>query len=240
MRRFYAPRETFDDRRIVLDSIQSKHLRNVLRLQVGDEVTVFNGEGNEFLCLVQEFSPDKKTAFLQIIEETKPAMPESDLDLTLAVSILKNDKFDFVIQKAVELGVVKFIPVITKRSEIKLRNAEKKTERWRKIIIEASKQTGRAKLMEITEPFEFEEFIEDASETKILFSERNGESFSSIKSAEKITAAIGPKGGWEDSELESAAQNDFQIITFGGRILRVETAVISITAVLQHRFGDFV
>ncbi len=240
MRRFYAPKEKFNDRRIALDSEQSKHLRNVLRLQIGDEVQVFDGEGNEFLCLVQEFSSNKKHCLLKILEEIKPEAPESDLDLTLAVAIIKGDKYDLIIQKAVELGVTKLVPIITKRCEVKMRPAEKKLERWRKIIVEASKQTGRAKLMEITEPFEFEEYIENAEGTKILFSERDGKSFSRIKSDKKMTATIGPKGGWEDSELEFAKQNGFQIITFGGRILRVETAVISIAAILQHRFGDLI
>lgn len=240
MRRFYAPRENFYARKIVLDLEQSKHLRNVLRLKLSDEVKVFNGEGNEFLCLVQEFSANKKTCYLRIIKEINPASTESNLDLTLVVAILKGDKFDLVIQKSVELGVTKFVPIITKRCDVKLRNEEKKLERWRKIIIEASKQTGRAKLMEITEPFEFEEFVEDVNGTKILFSERKGESFSEIKYDEKITAVIGSEGGWEDSEIELAKENDFQIITFGGRILRAETTVISIAAILQNRFGDLI
>jgi 16S rRNA (uracil1498-N3)-methyltransferase len=151
---------------------------------------------------------------------------------------LKGDKFDLVIQKAVELGVTKFIPLITHRGDVKLRNEVKKLERWRKITIESAKQCGRVSLMKISESSQFEEFIRKAEGTKLLFSERSGKTFSDIKSTEKITATIGPEGGWEDSELKFAEETGFQIITLGGRILRAETAVISITTILQHRFGD--
>lgn len=238
MRRFYAPRKDFKDNIILLNAEETRHLKNVLRLSKGDEISVFDGEGNEFLCEIKNIG--KKQTSLQIVKEISTNSNESNLDLTLAVAILKGDKFDLVIQKSVELGVIKFVPIITKRCDVKLRNEEKKLERWRKIIIEASKQTGRAKLMEITEPFEFEDFVEDANGTKILFSERDGKSFSEIKSNKKMTAVIGSEGGWEDSEIELAKKNGFQIITFGGRILRAETAVISIATILQHRFGDLI
>lgn len=238
MRRFYAPPENFIDHRISLDSEQSRHLRSVLRLQNGDEVRVFDGEGNEFLCIVQEINSGKQSSVLRILSESKPTSNESSLDLTLAVSLLKSDKFDLVLQKAVELGVSNFVPIITRRCDIKPKNFERKLERFEKIIIESSKQCGRAKLMKISELLDFEEFIETSEGAKILFSERNGEDFSKIQSSKKITAVIGSEGGWEDSEIEFAKQNGFQIITLGGRILRAETAAISIASIFQHNFGD--
>ncbi len=238
MRRFYAPSENFNDHKIVLDLEQSRHLRDVLRLRAGDEVRVFDGEGKEFLCIAQEMPKGKNCSTIRILKEIEPTSPESDLDLTLAISILKGDKFDLVIQKSVELGVRKLVPIITKRCDVKLRNADRKIERWQKIIIEASKQCGRAKLMEIVELLEFDDLVEDAEGTKVLFSERNGSKLEEIESSEKITAIIGSEGGWEDSEIDLARQNGVQIITLSGRILRAETAAISITSILQHRFGD--
>ena len=238
MRRFYAPPENFVDQQIILDSEQSRHLRSVLRLQTGDEVKVFDGAGNEFLCLVQEIKSGKQSSVLRILSEINATSPESDLDLTLAVALLKSDKFDLILQKAVELGVSNFIPLITRRCDVKPKNFERKLERFERIIIEASKQCGRAKLMKISETIDFEELIETAEGAKILFAERSGVKFSEIKADKKITAVIGPEGGWEDSEIDFAKQNDFQIITLGGRILRAETAAISITSLLQHNFGD--
>ena len=236
MRRFYSPPETFNNEIVVLDSEQTRHLRDVLRLREGENVQVFDGAGREFLCGIE--SIEKRQTTLKIIEEIAPKSPESSLDLTLAVAFLKGEKFDLVIQKAVELGVTRFVPIETKRTDVKLKNAESKLERWQKIIIEASKQTGRAKLMQIETPLKFENFVESAEGMKILFSERSGAEFNNIESAKKITAVIGSEGGWEDSEIEFAKDKDFQIITFGGRILRAETAAISIAAILQNKFGD--
>ena len=236
MRRFYAPKENIKNSKIKLDADETRHLRDVLRFKEGEKVQVFDGENAEFLCVIETIN--KRETVLDIIEEIKPSIPKSNLDLTLAVAILKGDKFDLAIQKAVELGVTKFVPLNTKRCDVKLKNSDKKVERWRKIIIESSKQCGRADLMEIVETNEFTEFVKSANGTQILFSENGGAGFDEISESKKITALIGSEGGWEESEIEFARENDFQIITFGGRILRAETAVISITTVLQHRFGD--
>ncbi len=242
MRRFYAPTENFDEKQIVLDSEQSRHLRSVLRLVEGAEVQVFDGIGNEFLCGIERI--EKKGTRLKVLNKVLPSAPESDLELTLAVAILKGEKFDLVIQKAVELGVTNFMPIITKRCDVKLKDSAKKNERWEKIVIESSKQCGRAKLMKINKPSDFESFMKDSisksliDEAFFLFSERNGENFANMKSNKKITAVIGSEGGWEDSEIRLAIQNNFQIITLGGRILRAETAAISIVSLLQHNFGD--
>ncbi len=238
MRRFYASPENFNDHRIILDFEQSRHLTSVLRLQNGDEIKVFDGLGNEFLCIVQETGNRKQSAVLRILRKISPSAPESDLDLTLAVAVLKGEKFDLVIQKAVELGVTRFVPIVTKRCDVKIKDSAKKLERWEKIIIESSKQCGRARLMQISEVLEFQEFIETATGAKILFAERTGQSFSTIKPDIKITAVIGSEGGWEDSEIDLAIKNAFQIITLSGRILRAETAAISIAGLVQHNFGD--
>lgn len=245
MRRFYAPPENFQASEITLDSEQTRHLRDVVRLREGENINVFDGAGKEFSCAIERIG--KHEAVLKIIAETAPRAPESNLDLTFAVALLKGEKFDLVLQKAVELGVARFVPLQTKRADVKLKDAreiEKKLERWRKIIVEAAKQCGRAKLMRLEEPRNFAEFIEKSSsqnsndESRVLFSERSGESFSAVENKMKITAAIGSEGGWEDAEIELARKNDFQIVTLGGRILRAETAAISIAAILQNRFGD--
>ncbi|MDQ3064108.1 MAG: 16S rRNA (uracil(1498)-N(3))-methyltransferase [Acidobacteriota bacterium] len=222
----------------MLNLEETRHLRDVLRLKETAVVQVFDGAGREFLCEIQKI--EKKETLLKIIEETTPPAPESNLNLILAVALLKGEKFDLVVQKAVELGVTSLVPLNTKRAEVQLKDTNKRLERWRKIALEAAKQSGRAKLMTIEKPLEFKDFIETANGTRILFAERGGARFSDIKETKKITAAVGAEGGWEALEIESAREKDFQIITFGGRILRAETAAVSIAAVLQHRFGDFV
>jgi 16S rRNA (uracil1498-N3)-methyltransferase len=239
MHRFYTlPENIFKDR-ILLDHDEVKHLKNVLRLSTGDIVRVFDGEGNEFECRIKKVT---NTAELKILKKIKPLAEESPLDLWLAVGILKGEKFDFVIQKAVELGVSCFIPVITKRCEIKLNEPERKLERWQKIVIQASKQCGRAKLMKLKSPTHFEKFIQQQShsETHILFAEKGGVNINEIKVVGKrITAIIGVEGGWDDEELQKASEKGIQIVTFSnGRILRAETAAIVAAAILQNHFGD--
>ena len=237
MRRFYASKETFQGDKIILSLEETRHLRDVLRLRAGETVRVFDGEGREFSVEIENVG--KKESVLKILEEVAPSAPVSDLDLTLAVALLKGEKFDLVVQKAVELGVKTLVPVMTKRADVKLKDSEKKRARWQKIALEAAKQSGRADLMEIEFPLDFADFIKSANGAKILFAERGGESFSKIKSGKKITALTGCEGGWEDFEIEAAKNSGFQIVTLKGRVLRAETAAISIAAVLQHRFGDF-
>ena len=243
MRRFYAPKENFRNEKIVLSLEETRHLRDVLRLRAGEIVRVFDGEGSEFSAVIEKI--ERRETALKIIEEVSPSAPVSNLDLTLAVALLKGEKFDLVIQKAAELGVTKLVPVTTRRTDVKTGDSDKKLIRWQKIALEAAKQSGRADLMKIEATQDFTKFIKDSASRRpgvekfLLFAERSGESFSNIESGEKITAVIGSEGGWEDSEIEAARGNGFQIITLKGRILRAETAAIVIAAVLQHRFGDF-
>ncbi len=237
MRRFYAPVENFRTGGVTLSSDETRHLSDVLRLGVGDEVSVFDGRGHEFRCLISVIY--RKSSELSVIEETAPMSPESPLEITLAATVLNGEKFDLVVQKAVELGVITFLPLHTVRCEVKLKDAVKRLERWRRIALEATKQTGRATLMQIAAPIAFDDLVADGDfQNRILFSERGGTNFSTISASTQITALIGPKGGWDDFELDTARSNEVDVVTLGGRILRAETAAIAITAILQHRFGD--
>ena len=238
MRRFYATIENFAGDNVTLDADETCHLRDVLRLRVCDEVSVFDGTGREVRCEISEIG--KKSSLVKVIEETEPASPESEFDITLAATVLNGEKYDLVIQKAVELGVAILVPLQTVHCEVKLKDAVKRMSRWRRIALEATKQSGRAKIMQISEPAAFDALIANSkNENVVLFSERDGNDFSTIMPDKKITALVGPKGGWDDSELETARSRGISIITLGGRILRAETAAIAITAILQHRFGDF-
>ena len=237
MRRFYLPEIDSEAGVAVLEGTEHHHARNVLRLEPGEEVSVLDGRGREFVCRID--SIDKKRARLAIIREIRAAAAESRLDLTLAAVAIPGEKYDLVIQKAVELGVTTFVPLTSARCELKLKEIKKKAERWQRIILDASKQCGRAKLMELGEPMEASSFVNGcaADHLRIFFSERDGARFPGGQ-APKITAVMGPKGGWDSGELDAAKHADFEIVTLGGRILRAETAAISLTAILQHRFGD--
>jgi 16S rRNA (uracil1498-N3)-methyltransferase len=239
MKRFYAPRDQFDDKAVTLTIEETRHLRDVLRMKVGDEAQIFDGAGREFLAEVVEIG--KKETRLQIAKEIQPPAPESDLDLTIAASVYKNDKFDLVIQKAVELGVARVAPIVTFRSETNLQASKKRTERWRKIALEATKQCERAKIMTVEDPVEFDSFIAGItsdSGSLLMFSEKDGKRLPEQIGGKKLTALIGPKGGWEDSEIQIAEARGFMPVKLGKRIMRAETAAITFAALLQNRFGD--
>ena len=173
MRRFFAPVSSFESGRIQLDADETRHLRDVLRLHLGDEVSIFDGEGREYRCSILEIG--KKNSVATIIEETTPSSPESPFEITVAATILNGEKYDFVIQKVVELGVARLIPMKTIRCDVKLKDVEKRMTRWRRIAMEAKKQCGRARLMQIGEPVEFERLVADSKgESVVLFSEREG------------------------------------------------------------------
>src|SRR5678816_346966 len=233
-RRFHAPPTAFTQTTVTLTADEARHLRDVLRLKAGDEVYVFDGRGREFRCSVSNTKAE-----LRIESEVEPAKPESQLQLNLCVALLKGEKFDLVVQKATELGVRRVTPLITRYADIHLRDqsdAAKRVARWQRIALEAAKQSGRAFVPEIGLPVAFNEL--KANGLGVMFSERDGESLETLPPSDTITALVGSEGGWSDEEIESARARDFHVITLGGRVLRAETAAITITALLQHMFGD--
>jgi len=236
-RRFFAPPSAFNfgKRAVTLTADEARHLREVLRLKPGDEVSVFDGEGKEFRARVAQAR--REFAELDLDEEIPPARPESPLQITLAVALLKGEKFDLVVQKATELGVNKLVPLVTRYADIKLRDesdANKRVTRWQRIALEAAKQSGRAVVPEVSLPVTLDSLF---NETCLLFSERGGHGITQIET-DAVTAIIGSEGGWSDEELDEARAAGAHIVTLGGRILRAETAAITAIALLQHRFGD--
>ena len=242
-RRFLAVRDAFNfaEQTVTLGSEEARHLRDVLRLKAGAEVYVFDGAGREFRCVVVNSNRD--SAELRIESEVEPAKPESQLQINLCVALLKGEKFDLVVQKATELGVTKVTPLITRYADIHLRDATdatKRVARWQRIALEAAKQSGRAFVPEISLPLTFDDALA-VEDFRVMFSERGGDSLKSLTNhaaPQSITALVGSEGGWSDEEIEAARRRDFHIVTLGGRVLRAETAAITITALLQNLFGD--
>lgn len=249
-RRFYAPSEAFarNGQSVVLEADEAKHLREALRLKPGDEAFVFDGEGREFRCTVEEARRD--TARLTIAAEVEPKSPESKLQLNLIVALLKGEKFDLVVQKATELGAFAVVPLMTNNADVRLRDARDaahRVARWRRIALEAAKQSGRARVPVVSEPVAFESLMEDmgagSEEWRMMFAERDGQKLSEgIGKAHarpnSISALVGSEGGWTDEEIARARSSGWSIVTLGGRILRAETAAITVAALLQYLCGD--
>ena len=260
-RRFYAPPEAFSPGHlhVTLSREETAHLVTVLRLREGAEVFVFDGEGHEFLCVVEpETKRRARETVLRVVGLAEPPHKESPLGLTLAPAMLKGEKLDLVVQKATELGVTRIVPVETERAEVRLPGspeepaAAKRVARWRRIAVEAAKQSGRARVPEVRAPIhlttllsEIAHELDGAAELRLIFSERDGRGLAEtlgagVERPRRVTALVGPEGGWEDAELGQATAAGWHAVTLGGRVLRAETASIVAVSLLQHLCGDLV
>ncbi|MCS7080650.1 MAG: 16S rRNA (uracil(1498)-N(3))-methyltransferase [Chloracidobacterium sp.] len=240
--RFYAPLENFTAAEVYLPDDEAHHAVHVLRIRVGETVNVFDGQGRAFCAVVTEAS---KRGVRLVPAEPLPSN-ESPLDLTLAAALLKADKFEWVIQKAVELGVTRIVPLVTRHVEpglVRGLSAER-LSRWARISREATKQCGRSRLTPVTAPRPLAE-VTAMEGVKFFFTEHGGQSWSRIVKGidtppSVVTAFVGPEGGWSHDERTRAVADGAHLVTLGRRILRAETAGILAVGLLQSAFGDFV
>ena len=240
--RFYAPPLSFTEASVRLDADEAHHLTRVLRLGSGAQVFVFDGEGVEHLCEVARVA--KHEVELNLLRRLDDAV-ESTLRLTLAQALIKGDKFDWVIQKATELGATRIVPLVTEHGDIKRaeERAGQRLQRWRRISLEALKQCGRRRLVEICEPAPFDEFCGSAArDACLIFSEHGGESLAKVSSKlrefNQLSLCVASEGGWSERELRKAASCGFTPVSLGSRTLRTETAAIVAVSLAQHLFGD--
>jgi 16S rRNA (uracil1498-N3)-methyltransferase len=253
-RRFYAPPDAFtlNASHVALAPEEARHLRDVLRLKEGDEVFVFDGEGREYACVVAQLGRGKKLAAqLEVRARAETASPESTLQLTLALALLKGEKFETVVQKATELGVMRIVPVATTRADVRVRDAAdaaRRRTRWQRVALEAAKQSGRARVPRIEELATFDALLKNLSssekELRVMFAERMGDKLVDVidewraNEFEAMTVLVGPEGGWTNEEIAKASEAGWRVVTLGGRTLRAETAAIIVTGLLQHLCGD--
>ncbi len=243
-RRFYALPEDIHDRTVTLSADETHHLIHVLRMTPGNQAFVFDGCGREYRCTFRAVANNR--AQLDIDEEIHEPV-ESPIDLTLAQALAKGDKFEFIVQKATELGVKRIVPLATRYADVKIADDQiaKKLDRWRRISLEALKQCGRRLLVEIAPPRMLGEFLETASShpaTLLLFSERGGRSVTDalVETPRQcpVVAIVGPEGGWSEDEFELFEQRGAKSVTLGPRTLRTETAAIVAITLIQHAMGD--
>jgi len=229
---------------VVLRGDQAHHLASVMRAKVGDIVTLFDGGGDE--CEASVARVGKREVELRI-ESRRHIDREANVDLTLAVAMPKSDRQKWLIEKAVELGVRRVVPLVTERSVVKLK--ESGVERLRRGVIEASKQCGRNRLMAIEPPRRVPELMETISgESLALIAHPHSDlecpsGFQTlsdvrenlpVRSPQRVIAAIGPEGGFSGAEAQAAIDAGWRPVSLGPRILRIETAALKIAASILH------
>lgn len=209
----------------LIDGPEAHHLAHVLRLQVGESITLFSGDGYEHLAHILEVS--KRTVRCQIVR-SQLVNRERPYSLHLAVAMPKGDRGDFLIEKLVELGVAEFTPLITERSVVKPESW--KGEKFRRAVIEASKQCRRNLLMKVHSPARWNEWVQTHFSVPKFVAHVVSEGMSRPPQLGNAIYAVGPEGGFSDKEIAAALQQGWQTVSLGPTILRVETAALAIAA----------
>ncbi len=236
--RIYQPGPLPDKSELILDSNATRHVANVLRLRNGEQLTIFDGNGGEHPATISRIS---KREVAVTLSDRIDREVESSLQITLAQGISKGDRMDFAIQKSVELGVSRIIPVHTSRSVVSLKGErlEKKMRHWEGVVISACEQCGRNTLPMLERPQSLEEVLnQEQAGTRLLLDHRAERGFSALDKAGKLTLLIGPEGGLSDVERQSALRCGYQAIRMGPRVLRTETAALAALSILQATMGD--
>jgi 16S rRNA (uracil1498-N3)-methyltransferase len=244
--RFYSAENLKIGAIIKLSENAATHATRVLRLNAGDKIKLFNGDGFDYTCELLSVKKSEVLAKVQLQLEVKN---ESPLNITLLQSISSGERMDYTIQKAVELGVNAIQPLSTERSVVKLspERAQKRLEHWQNVVIAACEQCGRAKIPQVAIPMSLTAWLGgnihagagDAS-LRILLNPIGAKQLSALpKTTQNIQLLIGAEGGLSQAEIDLAINHGFQSIVLGPRILRTETAAPTAIASMQTLWGDF-
>lgn len=241
MHRFYIDEMMNVGGKAYIKGPEARHIKDVLRLRSGDKVVLFDGSGFEF---TGEITAIAKDLISVAIMEAREVETESPIEIILGQGIPKSDKMDLIVQKSTELGVSKIVPIYTERVVPKSFSPNK-LERWRRIAIEACKQSGRVKVPVISEPVKIDEFIRSAEPSCLKLIPWEGEKETSLKKIlpasleyNKVSLIIGPEGGLTELEIELAKRSGFLPVSLGKRILRTETVSLSLLSIIQYMYGD--
>ena len=243
MPRFYVPQLRIEKGMLRVEGEEVRHIRRVLRLKPGDEITVFDGAAREYEGKIVEEGP---SSVVILIQNMLPSKAESSLEIILAQGLLKGEKMDYVIQKATELGVKEIVPFVSSRSipQLDKQRKIKRHQRWEKIAVEASKQCGRGVIPKIEALQDYCEIIQRVSPDllRLILWEREGarlrEVLTNFKEKTKVFFMVGPEGGFNQEEVENAKQAGFLPVYLGERILRSETVSLSLLSIFQYEWGD--
>ncbi len=216
----------------------ANHAGKVLRMQAGEALELFNGDGNNYAAVIIEVG--KKQLVVDIQSSSENPI-ESPLKLHLGQGISRGDRMDFAIQKAVELGVSEITPLFTERCGVKLDadRLEKKREQWQKIVISACEQSGRSVVPPVHMPVTLEKWLAQADNClKLTLDPWTSATIKQLSPTDRLRLVIGPEGGFSDREVAATTLAGFQPVRLGPRVLRTETAALTAIAALQLQLGD--
>lgn len=240
MANFYITKDDIEDNMAVIKGEEAQHISRVLRMKKGDKVTLCDGEGMFYDATLTDFEDKTVTAEItsQYVAPTEPK-----LQLTVFQGVPKNPKLETIIQKLTEIGAVRLVPMDTRRAVAKL-DKSAKVDRLRKIAQEAAKQSKRGIVPEVLDAVPFKKAVEMAAKADLALIPYEEESEVSIKKAlagktpETVSVMIGPEGGFDEDEILLAKEAGVQSVTLGKRILRTETAPLTVASIVLYELGE--
>ena len=239
--RLFVSGELFNGADVVLDGERARYLGRVLRLRIGDAITVFNGDGPEWSAAIQGMT--KSTVTLRI-DESFEAGTESPLKVHLVQGVSRGERMDYVVQKATELGVKRITPVLTEYGVVKLdeSRAAKRREHWQHVATSACEQSGRTRPPLVDAPVPLKTWFANKpadADLDLVLKPGAGIALAGIPApATKTCILVGPEGGFSEIEYEDAGLSGFKAVALGPRVLRTETAAPAALAVMQSLWGD--
>ena len=245
MHHFFVSPDQIDEKYVTITGGDVNHIKNVLRMRIDEELLVSNGQDKDYYCKIESISDDEIKAAILDEEFEGTELPT---ELYLFQGLPKSDKMELIIQKAVELGVKEIIPVATKRCVVKLDDKKEasKIKRWQAISESAAKQSRRTIIPQVSPVMSFKEAINRAKEFELGIipyenfkdMKETREVLEKVQKGIKIGIFIGPEGGFEESEVQYALENGIHPISLGKRILRTETAGLTILSVLMFELEN--
>lgn len=248
MQHFFTAPENINGHEIVIRGEDVNHIKNVLRMKAGEEISVSNGvDDNEYRAEIVSVQDDEVICKLMFIKEAGVELPA---EIVLFQGLPKSDKMDLIVQKAVELGAVRIVPVATGRCVVKLddKKAASKRERWQKIASSAAEQSKRSVIPEVSMPVSFTEAVSEAEKMSVAaipyeLAEGMGATADFINRVKELSGNevrptvgifIGPEGGFTEEEIKLAGEKGVTPISLGRRILRTETAGLTTLSILMY------
>jgi len=244
MNRFFIDKDNIRENIAIVEGEDVKHIKNVLRLNIGDKIELCDGSNNDYLAELSNVSTSHIECTILDMQDSKGEPP---IEIILYQGLPKSAKMDLIIQKAVELGVNSIVPIITDRSIVKIKEetkAQKKVDRWQKIAVGAAKQSKRGIIPQIKSIISFDQMLKVIQEGEFVIVPYENENEVGLKKtlktykSGKIHVIIGPEGGFEEIEIDKLKEINAHIVTLGPRILRTETAGFTAIAITMYELGD--
>lgn len=245
MAKFFVNPQNISETEIIIDDENVNHIKNVLRLQTGDEIVINDRQGHDYKCIINAIEQGR---IIALIDSVTHSLAEPNVEVILFQSLIKGEKMEWVIQKAVEIGVTKIMPICTTRCVVKLENPKKmasKVDRWNKIAESAAKQSGRGVVPEVALPISISESIQYAKAnglcTIIPYEKEREVGIRKVlqsTDAKSFGIFIGPEGGFTEEEIQEALEQGVHSVSLGNRILRSETASLVTLANIMYEMGE--